>query len=293
MTDDTRDDSPRKRRKPVRRRVPGKLPPEERRRRLGKAKRSPAQIAHAKAIQPKAVATALATGAHTGPKTDAGKAASSRNNWKHGRFSVINRAHFGVGATSIGKLFGKPCLTTCPWHPDNPDRTDHPCSLVLDGLTRAGSNCLDKTVYVNALSALMEAMDAGEMDGMHGVLANELASNLQIIDAIRQAIADHGILSPRYAVSREGKVIMDPENPGLKLVTEYKTNPALSALIAMTDAIKINFPELLATPRARQTLNDQDDAANTFTTLLGRVMASGAGLLNRPKPRTLTHKAEE
>src|SRR5678815_1606287 len=82
----------------------------------------------------------------TGPKTEEGKAAVSRNGWKHGRYSAINRAHFGVGATSMAKLFGKPCRTTCPYHPENPERTEMPCSLVLDGLTHAGGSCLDKTV---------------------------------------------------------------------------------------------------------------------------------------------------
>ena len=94
----------------------------------------------------------------TGPVTEEGKAAVSRNGWKHGRYSAINRAQFGLGATSVAKLFGKPCVTTCPFHPDNPERKEKPCGLVLDGLTHAGGSCLDKTVYVHALESLMGAM---------------------------------------------------------------------------------------------------------------------------------------
>ena len=55
------------------------------------------------------------------------------------------------------QLFGKPCVTTCPFHPDNPERKEKPCGLVLDGLTHAGGSCLDKTVYVHALESLMGA----------------------------------------------------------------------------------------------------------------------------------------
>ena len=125
----------------------------------------------------------------TGPLTEAGKAASSRNGWKHGRYSAINRAQFGLGASSVAKLFGKPCVTTCPYHPDNAERTESPCTLVLDGMTHTGGSCLDKTVFVYALQSLMDAMQDGDMDGMHGLLATEMASNLQVLQHIRSEVA--------------------------------------------------------------------------------------------------------
>lgn len=42
-----------------------------------------------------------AAAAATGPLTEEGKAASSRNAWVHGRCSAVNRAQFGLGATSM------------------------------------------------------------------------------------------------------------------------------------------------------------------------------------------------
>lgn len=249
---------------------------------------SEAELAQRRAAAPKGLAAGALAGKATGPRTPEGKAAASRNGWKHGQYSLINRQRFGLGAASISKLFGKPCLTTCPFHPDNPERTEAPCSLVLDGMTHAGASCLDKTVYVNALDSLLGAMREGDMDGMHGLLAVELASNLQIVDQIRRAISDHGIMTAVHAVSKDGKVITDPQT-GKPLVLELKLNPALQALERFTATHGVNFGELMATPKARQRIDDEEDAAGTFQTVVGGLLSRMAGKL---KPAAIDHEGE-
>ena len=238
---------------------------------------SPAAMAQRRAAQPGAVAAGTLAGKSTGPITEEGKAAVSRNGWKHGRYSAVNRAHFGVGAASIAKLFGKPCLTTCPFHPDNPEREEAPCSLVLDGLTHAGGSCLDKTVYVRALDSLMRVMTDGDMDGMHGLLATELASNLQVVDQIRAAIAEYGVMVPQYLTLKDGGVWLDPDTKK-PFVADVKLNPALAAL-------GFNFAELLATPRARERLADEDSAAGGLQAAIGAIFARAANKAPRlPSP---------
>lgn len=210
-----------------------------------------------------------AAAAATGPITDEGKAASSRNAWVHGRYSAVNRQHFGQGASAISKMFGKPCVTTCPFHPDNPERTEHPCSLVLDGLTRAGGSCLDKTVYVHALDSLMRAFTDGDMDGMHGLLAGQMAGNMELLQKIRESIANDGLLLSVPWVTKEGEVVYDKD--GHMVIAEYKPNPMLAALIKFNESLGINFAELMATPRAREKLKDDDDAADGLQSLLGAI----------------------
>lgn len=248
-----------------------------------------AELAQRRAAAPKGLAAGALAGKSTGPKTEEGKAATSRNGWKHGRYSQINRQRFGLGAASISKLFGKPCLTTCAYHPDNPDRTEMPCGLVLDGLTHAGGSCLDKTVYVTALDGLLGAMRDGEMDGMHGILAVELASNLQIVDQIRQAIAEHGIMTAIHAVTKDGKVITNPQT-GEPLVVEMKLNPALQALERFTATHGINFGELMATPKARARIEENEDAQTTFHTVVGGLLSRMTGKL---QPPPIDHEADE
>jgi len=224
---------------------------------------SPAALEQRRAALPAAAAAA------TGPITTEGKAASSRNNWKHGRYSAVNRAQFGLGANSMAKMFGKPCVTTCPFHPDNPERTEAPCSLVLDGLTHAGGSCLDKTVYVHALDALMSAFTEGDMDGMHGLLATEMAGNMQLLRQIREDIAERGIMVAVPYVTKDGDVVYDKE--GEPVIAGYKANPALPMLIKFNESLGINFAELMATPKARERMKDDDAAADGLQSLLGAI----------------------
>lgn len=224
---------------------------------------SPAALEQRRGNLPAAAAAA------TGPITDEGKAASSRNAWVHGRYSAVNRAQFGQGANAMAKMFGKPCVTTCPFHPDNPSRTEAPCSLVLDGLTHAGGSCLDKSVYVHALDSLMRAFNEGDMDGMHGLLATEMASNMQLLRQIRQSLSDDGLVLSVPYVSKDGEVVYDKD--GHMVIAEHKPNPMLAALIKFNESLGINFAELMATPRAREKLKDNDDAADGLQSLLGAI----------------------
>ena len=238
-----------------------------------------------RANQPKATESSM--GLHTGPITEDGKAASSRNGWVHGRYSAIHRAQFGLGATSVAKLFGKPCVTTCPFHPDNPERTEKPCGLVLDGLTHAGGSCLDKTVYVHALDALMGALKDGDMEGMNGILATEMASTLQMLHSIREEISRAGLMIEIPVVLKHDGESTIPINPktGEAYIADVRANPILAHLIKMTESLGINFAELMATPRARQKLADDDAAADGLQTAIGRIFARAGARANAPAQR--------
>ena len=169
----------------------------------------------------------------------------------------------------MAKMFGKPCVTTCPFHPDNPNRTEAPCSLVLDGLTHAGGSCLDKTVYVHALDALMSAFTEGDMDGMHGLLATEMAGNMQLLRQIREDIAERGMVIEIPIVTKDGVVVRDTD--GKPMVGEVRANPMLAHLIKFNESLGINFAELMATPKAREKLRDDDAAADGLQAMLGAI----------------------
>lgn len=222
----------------------------------------------------------------TGPRTEDGKAASSRNAWKHGQYSAINRAQFGLGAASVAKLFGKPCVTTCPYHPDNAERQEHPCTLVLDGLTHAGASCLDRTVFVHALQSLMDVMQTGNMDGMQGLLATEMASNLQLLHHIRQEVSERGAVYEIPFVAKDGTPVIDPQT-NRPYVAEMRANPVLAHLIKLTESMGINFGELMATPRAREKLADENNAAGAMQAAFGAIFQRAANHLPKPKPKVI------
>lgn len=211
----------------------------------------------------------------TGPITEAGKAASSRNAWKHGLTSVVAKQSFKAGADSVAQLFGKPCLKTCPIHPDNPDRDQNrdPCSLVLDGITNAGGNCLDKAVYVNAFTSLIAAMENGDMEGIQGVMAGEAAAMLQILNQLRTEISKMGLMVRKPIILKGGTVLRDGE--GEIIYGDLQVNPGLSQLIFLADKLGINLPEMLATPQSRSRAKTGEQAADTFSALLGGIMQRG------------------
>lgn len=258
----------RRKSKRVVRKPPGDLPPVSDRKR--EANRRNAQLS-------------------TGPKTDEGKAASSRNAWKHGLNSAVAKSTFARhGAQAMAKLFGKPCLTTCPMHPDNPEVV-HPCSLVLDGITSAGGNCLDKTVFVQSLAAIHDAMAGGEMDGVHAMLAAEGGKVMQLLHETMSEITNNGLMTAVPMVTKEGDVVYDRE--GKIVIADYKPNPMLAVYIKLLGDFGISLPEMLATPQSRARAKVGEDNANAMQTLMGRI-AQAAGPMPAARP-ALVHKAAE
>lgn len=208
----------------------------------------------------------------TGPKTADGKAASSRNGWVHGRYSAVHRQAFTGTMTSMAKLFGTPCRTTCAFHPDNPERTDSPCSLVANGLTQAGGNCLDKSIYVDRFDAIMEALQTGENEALHGVFASEIAAALQLMHELRSKVFEDGLMQVIPAIDSEGEVILDP-NTKAAAPARIIAHPALPYIVQLLDKLGINFPELLATPRAARQAKREGDTADTLQQILGAAAA--------------------
>jgi hypothetical protein len=223
----------------------------------------------------------------TGPRTEEGKARSSRNAWKHGMSSAVTKLTFGqAGAASMAALFGKPCQTTCPLHPDNPNAPEHPCSLVLDGLTRAGGNCLDKSVYVTALAALADALESGEMSGVQSMLAAEGGKVMQLLHELMQSITTNGLLIAIPMVTKEGNVVYDRN--GKEVIADFKPNPMIPAYIKLLADFGISLPEMLATPQARSRAKTGEQAADSFQSLLGGIMQR-AQPLPAPQRPALEH----
>jgi hypothetical protein len=200
----------------------------------------------------------------TGPVTDDGKAASSRNAWKTGlysRASSLIKQNWAVGA------FAKPCRTTCQYHPENPHHEPaHACTLVLEGYTKAGGDCLDKTVYVQAFDGILQTLAEGKADAMHGILAAEAAGALEVLQRLREEIGERGFVIWVPITDKEGN----------KLGEKPISNPALPHYIKMLESLGINLPELLATPRAVKAVGEQEDQQNALASLLGHALGNVA-----------------
>lgn len=210
----------------------------------------------------------------TGPVTEEGKARSSRNAWKHGQYSAIHATHFDHGLRSVLGFMGKPCQTTCPMHPDNPERTSEPCTLVLDGLTSAGGSCLDKRVYVDAFGAIIEAVsEGGDRAGVHALMGAEIASTVQLLHEVRASIASEGMLLKVPAINDDGEVITRAD--GTEVFVKYFSNPLVPVAFKALEQLGTNLPELLATPRAQAQAKTDGKKADAMTSMLGALVQRG------------------
>ena len=196
----------------------------------------------------------------TGPRTEQGKARSSRNAWKHGLNSAIHAAHFDNGMQSLLGAVGKPCQTTCP---------KYPCGLVEDGLTAPGGSCMDKQVYVQAFGSIIDALESGSMDGMHGLMAAEIAAALQMLHQLRTTIADQGLVIGIPLVTEDGKLVHRAD--GSEVMAKYVANPGYPMMIKTLEVLGISLPELLATPQAKAKAKEQEEAGDAMQTILGGI----------------------
>lgn len=229
-----------------------------------------------KALEQRRAASQAAVdqGAHTGPLTEEGKAASSRNAWKHGEYSQATAMWKELGA--IGAV-GTPCRSTCPKHPDqNPQ---HPCTLVLDGLTKPGGDCLDRSVYVQAFDDIMENLHTGKLEAVHGMLASQVANLVEVLNMLRSAIHENGVLIDKPLTNKSGEIIGH-----VKVI-----NPAIDRFNKMANDAGFSLPELMATPRQVKKHEAKEKETRTLQDMMHGVLTRFGG---QPGGRTYDQDPE-
>ena len=226
---------------------------------------SEAQLAQRRA------ASVHAGAAATGPRTEEGKAIASRNAWKHGLRSDAWQRMQRAGQLPSRMMFGKPCVTTCMHHPENPNRTTHPCSHVVKEETRAGGDCLDRSVWADAFERIVEALEGGKVDSMHGLLAHQVADAIETLAQMKREILDNGLVISVPAIDRDGNVITRAD--GSEVIGKMFPNPAVVTYTRLLEVLGINLPELLATPRAHAREKVEGETGDAIQGLLGGIFA--------------------
>ena len=186
----------------------------------------------------------------TGPKTEEGKASSSRNAWKHGLHSR-NRV--------LG--FGKPCRTSCP---------HYPCKLVDDGDTAPGKDCLDKEYLAATMNALSAAFETGDLAQLKDVVTLQLGQSLQVIDELQASILQYGVYMKNEKIDKEGNVIG----------YEIKPNPSLLPLSNLLKAAGVTLGDFMVTPKEVNRDKSDREAAETIADIFrsaGEALSAAKG----------------
>ena len=170
----------------------------------------------------------------TGPTSTEGKAASSKNGWKHGKYAQ---------SRILG--MGKPCRSTC---------TDFPCSLVEEGKCKPGSDCLDKEHLLEACLAIERALKEQDYGDFNSLMVMEMGESLQVIRELRAAILEHGTVVESAKVDKNGVVIG----------YELKPHPALLALPNLMKNMGISFTDFMMTPAAIERKKTDNETVATI-----------------------------
>lgn len=205
-----------------------------------KAPRSPAQMVQAMENIQRINKEHL----QTGPTSTEGKKRSSRNATVHGLY------------TQRFMNIIKPCFSTCP---------QYPCPLVDSGATTPGSFCMEKYSFIESMEALEAAIVDGKLDKFKDLMVVELASNLELIRALR----DHVMQSPIVkSIKRSTTTMKDTEVTEIEQI-EYKPNPAGIMLAQLMRDFGMNLKEANITPRQVAQTNSDDEAARALAAIAG------------------------
>lgn len=180
----------------------------------------------------------------TGPKTEEGKAASSRNAWKHGQHA--RKRMLG---------FGKPCKSNCP---------SYPCALVEDGAVEPGQDCQDKEYFATTLNAIQKALADGDLTDLKNIASLQLGGTLQVIEELQASILEYGVYMKSEKLGKGGDV----------LGYELKPNPSLLPLSNLLKAAGLTLPDFMITPAALERKRSNDDAVDSVADLF-RTAAEG------------------
>ena len=169
-----------------------------------------------------------AEGLATGPTSDDGKKTSARNSWKHGEY-----------AKSYIERFAKPCKSTCD---------EYPCSLIEDGKTAPGQDCLDKQHVYEAYLAILKGIFENDYEEVNHMAAFETAKNMQILREIQNVILEDGVSVLSNKVDKDGHVIAQ----------ELKQHPNLPSLVKLIEVMGFTPKELLVTPKSIVSKDEED-----------------------------------
>jgi len=191
------------------------------------------RVKRAYTMSPKAMAQRQAAAAQSRPAS-----AGNRNAFRHGSYA----------ATFLSRI--KPCKSTCP---------QFPCSLVDEGATAPGQDCLDKAELLSTIRVIHDAIrdPKANAGGFQEIASAHIANCINILEMLEQAIQQDGVLLKTTRPSQWGPIV------------DYKLHPALAALPKLLNDLNLTPEQFMITPKAQASADSELEAAKTIGELLG------------------------
>lgn len=167
-----------------------------------------------------------------------------RNAWRHGMYatSFLTRQ--------------KPCKSTC---------TKYPCSLIEEGRTEPGGDCLDAAELLDLVHAVHDAIkDPKNADRFREVAALNIANSIRIVEMLQEDIQRDGTIVKSTKMTKYGQQV------------EYKPHPALLALPKLIQDLGLSPDQFMMTPKAQAKQQNKEDSLNALASLFGNIAGKGA-----------------
>jgi hypothetical protein len=177
--------------------------------------------------------------ANSPAKADAMK--GNRNAWKHGE-----------NAKGFLRQIFRPCKSTC---------TQYPCSLVKEGETEPGEQCIDKVQLAQSLHAFNKALSEGDITDLKDLAAVRLAGGFEVVGQLLQDILQDGTLIKSEKFDKEG---------GL-LGYDLKSHPSLFHLGRLMETLNLSPADFMITPREIAKKETDDEGVKNAADILSRL----------------------
>ncbi|WP_032114279.1 hypothetical protein, partial [Candidatus Paracaedibacter symbiosus] len=142
---------------------------------------------------------------------------------------------------------------------------------------------MDKERYVHAFTAIIDAVENHAMEGMHALMASEVASTLQMLNDMRSKCADLGPMIGIQAITAEGVPVYGKD--GEPVMAKWVPNPGWPIVLKTLEVLGISLPELLATPLAQERARTGKQQVDAMSSLMGEIAARAAGARMAADPR--------
>ena len=165
-------------------------------------------------------------------------AKGNRNSWKHGKYSknMLTRI--------------KPCLKSC---------SRYPCSLVSEGATKFGGDCLDAAELLHIVRSIHRVLvNPEENEDLKEIAAVNIGSSVRILEMLQEDILRDGTLIRSRKYDKNGECIQE----------EYKVHPSLHVLPKLIADLGMTPDQFMITPKAQARNTNEEDAVRSIADLM-------------------------
>lgn len=164
--------------------------------------------------------------------------AGNRHAWKHGRYAK----------TMLTRI--KPCLRSC---------TRYPCTLVKEGATKFGGDCLDAAELLHIIRSVHRVLaNPEENEDFKEIAAVNIGNSIRVLEMLQEDILRDGTMIRSKKFDKNGACYQE----------EIKLHPSLYAIPKMIADLGLTPDQFMITPKSQARNQNEEDAVKSISDLM-------------------------